>query len=369
MQDSQKDRSPRKPIRGSRGDRRWALVFVGAHSKTIAFNHLKAAVVLTALVVLSLGGLAGGLAYLHQRAAGDIRALEKKVFDLNKAIQSLRDEKDILMTRLVLTESRSGKTPSATKPSERRRDKPDVDKAVPPSREETETAATIVQAPQNDTASVARNREKNVYHTVVPGDSLYAIGLRYNVSVDQLRRLNQMEGDSTLHPGDQLVIKSQANEEPPATGDISPANPPAVENSRRTVQATSAHGTDIGADIRNFTTVYEPGTKTLRVEYVIRNDGTKSQEISGQTVVVLRGDTDSPDNWLVLPPVPLESGRPDGTLGRAFSIFNFRTIRFKVDDQENAQRYTLATVFVFAANGNLVLEKEFPVSIGSRQGP
>ena len=103
MMESRKDRTPKKPIRGSRSDRRWALVFIGEHSKTIAFNHLKAAVVLTALIILTLGGLAGGLVYLYQKAVGDIRTLDNKVVELKQAMQSLRDEKDILMARLVLT--------------------------------------------------------------------------------------------------------------------------------------------------------------------------------------------------------------------------------------------------------------------------
>jgi LysM repeat protein len=341
------------PIRGSRGDRRWAMVFIGAHSKTIAFNHLKAAVVVTALIILALGGLAGGLVYLYQRAAGDIRTLENKVVELNQAMQSLRDEKDILMARLVLTESISGKKPSRTKP-DKRDGKSNAEKAAlnPPD--------------ENETASMVRNSEKTIYHTVESGDSLYAIGFRYNVSVGQLRRLNHMEGDSTLHPGDRLVIKSESGEEMPLTDQEGPVDQPPVETAHRLTQAAGATGKDIGADVRNFTTVYEMDTKALRVEYVIRNNGSKSQQISGQTVVVLRSEGDSPDSWLVLPPVPLESGKPEGKLGSAFSIYNFRTIRFKVNDQEDADRYKLATVYVFSTDGNLALEKEFPVSIDSR---
>lgn len=365
MKESRKDRTPKKPIRGSRSDRRWALLFIGEHSKTIAFNHLKAAVIVTTLIILALGGLAGGLVYLHQRAAGDIRTLENKVVELNQAMQSLRDEKDILMARLVLTESISGKKPSGTKP-DRRDGKSDAEKAALNPPDETETAAAAKQPPPNETASLVSNREKTLYHTVESGDSLYAIGFRYNVSVAQLRRLNHLEGDSTLHPGDRLVIKSGNGEETPLTDQESPATRPPVESGRRKTQAAEGTGKEIGADIRNFTTAYEPDTRALRVEYVIRNDGSKSQQISGQTVVVLRSEGDSPDKRLVLPPVPLVSGKPDGKLGSAFSIYNFRTIRFKVNDQENADRYTLATVYVFSTDGNLTLEKEFPVSIASR---
>jgi LysM repeat protein len=366
MMESRKDRTPKKPIRGSRSDRRWALVFIGEHSKTIAFNHLKAAVVVTALIILTLGGLAGGLVYLYQKAAGDIRTLDNKVVELKQAMQSLRDEKDILMARLVLTESINGKKPDGTKQPHKSDGKPDAKKAILKPQDVIESAAASAQPPQNETAALVRSSEKTVYHTVEPGDSLYAIGFRYNVSVDQLRRLNHIEGDSTLHPGDRLVVKSEPGEETPLTDQKELADRPPVEVEQRTTEAEVVGGKDIGADVRNFTAVYEPDTKALRVEYVIRNDGSKSQQISGQTVVVLKGEEDNPEDWLVLPPVPLESGKPDGKLGSAFSIYNFRTIRFKVTDQANADRFALATVFVFSTDGSLALEKEFPVSIKGR---
>jgi LysM repeat protein len=364
--ESRKNRTPKKPIRGSRSDRRWALVFIGEHSKTIAFNHLKAVVVVTAVIILALGGLAGGLVYLYQKAAGDILALEDKVDELKQAMQSLRDEKDILMARLVLTESKNGKKPGGTKQPHKRAGNPDGKKTISKPLNGIETAAAAAQPSQNETAALTPNSEKTVYHTVEPGDSLYAIGFRYNVSVDQLRRLNHIESGRTLHPGDRLVVKTEPGEKTPMTDQIKPGNRPPVERDQRMTKAAGADSKDIGADVRNFTTVYEPDTKALRVEYVIRNDGSKSQQISGQTVVVLKSEEDNPGDWLVLPPVPLQSGKPDGKLGSAFSIYNFRTIRFKVTDQENADRFTLATVFVFSTDGDLALEEEFPVRINSR---
>ena len=366
MMESRKNRTPKKPIRGSRSDRRWALVFIGEHSKTIAFNHLKAAVVVTALIILALGGLAGGLVYLYQKAAGDILTLENKVVELKQSMQSLRDEKDILMARLVLTESINGKKPNGTKQPHKRAGNPDGKKTIPKPLNGIETAAAAAQPSQNEKAALTPNSEKTVYHTVEPGDSLYAIGFRYNVSVGQLRRLNHIEGDSTLHPGDRLVVKTEPGEKTPMTDQIKPGNRPPAQGDQRMTKAAGANSTDIGADVRNFTTVYEPDTKALRVGYVIRNDGSKSQQISGQTVVVLKSEEDNPGDWLVLPPVPLQSGKPDGKLGSAFSIYNFRTIRFKVTDQENADRFTRATVFVFSTDGDLALEEEFPVRINSR---
>ncbi|MFZ0726150.1 MAG: LysM peptidoglycan-binding domain-containing protein [Desulfobacterales bacterium] len=354
MPDSQKSRSTRRPIRGSRSDRRWALLFIGENSHTIAFNHLKAAILIILLVVLTLGGVSVWLAHTRQGDANKIAALESRLAELNQAMLSLRDEKDILMARKVLRESKNS-PPAGKLPA-----KPEADVSA---AREFEPAAAIAPVPSKDLAPKTSGSDSSVYHTVATGDSLYAIGFRYNVSVTELRRMNHMEEAAVLHPGDRLVVSHAAAEEVPETDHRPPADPAPVDTAQ---PAAGSPETAIGADVRNFTSAYEPENKALRVEYVIRNDGSKSQQISGQTVVVLKGAEDDPDTWLVLPPVPLVSGRPDGQRGSAFSIFNFRTIRFKATDQPEADRYTRAAVYVFSTNGNLVLEKEFPMPPGQR---
>lgn len=48
-------------------------------------------------------------------------------------------------------------------------------------------------------------------HRVQKGDTLYSISRRYLVSVDELKRLNQMKGD-TISIGQELTVKSQRNQ-------------------------------------------------------------------------------------------------------------------------------------------------------------
>ncbi len=363
MPDSPKPSVSRRPIRGSRSDRRWALLFIGENSRTIAFNHLKAAILTILLVVLVLGGLAAWLTHMRQGDADKIAVLENKLAELNRAMLSLRDEKDILMARKVLRESKNSPPAATRHPAGEISATPEPEAPVATA---SKPAVSSAPTPPDDSAPAPRASDGTVYHTVAPGDSLYAIGFRYNVSVAELRRLNHMEEAAVLHPGDRLVVSRTAGDQGPETGDVQPADRSPVETARPAAAAAGSPETAIGADVRNFTSAYEPESKALRVEYVIRNDGSKSQQISGQTVVVLKGAEDAPDNWLVLPPVPLVSGKPDGKQGSAFSIFNFRTIRFKATDQQGADRYTRAAVYVFSTDGDLVLEKEFPVSPGRR---
>jgi len=43
-------------------------------------------------------------------------------------------------------------------------------------------------------------------HTVAPGENLYRIALRYNLSVEELRRLNNMRADQSLQVGQKLKV-------------------------------------------------------------------------------------------------------------------------------------------------------------------
>jgi anti-anti-sigma factor len=43
-------------------------------------------------------------------------------------------------------------------------------------------------------------------HTVAPGENLYRIALRYNLSVEELRRLNNMKPDQSLQVGQKLTV-------------------------------------------------------------------------------------------------------------------------------------------------------------------
>jgi LysM repeat protein len=43
-------------------------------------------------------------------------------------------------------------------------------------------------------------------HTVAPGENLYRIALRYNLTVEELRRMNNMKPDQSLQVGQRLTV-------------------------------------------------------------------------------------------------------------------------------------------------------------------
>ncbi|KPJ76808.1 MAG: hypothetical protein AMJ54_10390 [Deltaproteobacteria bacterium SG8_13] len=122
----------------------------------------------------------------------------------------------------------------------------------------------------------------------------------------------------------------------------------------------------MSVDVQNFIVFFEPDINTLRVEYKLLNTGRRGNPVSGRTMVILKEDENKPDDWLVMPAVPLVDNKPIGNRGMYFSINRFRTVRFKANDQIGPDQYKSAAVFVFSSKGTMLLEKEFPVGIQSK---
>ena len=47
---------------------------------------------------------------------------------------------------------------------------------------------------------------KNKYHTVQKGETIYSICRKYGLENEELRRMNKLSADATIHPGQRLII-------------------------------------------------------------------------------------------------------------------------------------------------------------------
>lgn len=47
---------------------------------------------------------------------------------------------------------------------------------------------------------------KKKYHTVQKGETIYSICRKYSLEEEELRRLNKLSADATIHPGQKLII-------------------------------------------------------------------------------------------------------------------------------------------------------------------
>jgi hypothetical protein len=103
---SNKAGRPPKVGRRSKQDRRWTLLFIGNHGRTITLKRFKGMVILSFIVLVVSIGVSAGLFVWNQKIIMDNHDLKDDSKKLNERLDTLRHDKDILMTRLVLAESR-----------------------------------------------------------------------------------------------------------------------------------------------------------------------------------------------------------------------------------------------------------------------
>jgi hypothetical protein len=96
----------RRAGKRSKQDRRWTLLFIGNHGRTITLKRFQGIVILSIFVFAVAIAVSVGLFVWNQEIIMDNRGLEDKVKSLNDRLDALRHDKDILLTRLVVAESR-----------------------------------------------------------------------------------------------------------------------------------------------------------------------------------------------------------------------------------------------------------------------
>jgi hypothetical protein len=275
------------PGKRSKTDQRWTLLFIGNHGKTITLKQFKSVVLLSGLVLVVSIAITIGLLYFSFNVHQKKGRLEVELQDLKDQVKALRYEKDVLMTKLVLAESRTKQMPVPNKK------KPIVPGALPDQKAQSEK-------PQEPVRIAAAKNDPPVKKTAPP-----------------------------------------------------PAVVPVPE---------------LSVDIENFKVIPKKDENLLRVQFKIKNTTPKSQRVSGHTIVVLKSDSSGRDRWLTIPTMALSNGKPTGRQrGYSFGINNFKTMRLKTNLPKSPEIYRNATVYVFTKQGDLLLEKNFPVNLPATQ--
>jgi len=86
--------------------RHWTLMFIGDHGKVITLKHFKGLVVTGFIIAMAAVAVAVGLYLFNRSITKENKQLESSVKNLKKKLGTLRHDNEILMARLVLTESR-----------------------------------------------------------------------------------------------------------------------------------------------------------------------------------------------------------------------------------------------------------------------
>ena len=120
---------------------------------------------------------------------------------------------------------------------------------------------------------------------------------------------------------------------------------------------------------KNLIVCQDPASESMRVEYKVINTGAKEAPVAGRSVIVLKGDNMDPEDWIVLPNVPLSDLKPTGDRGKRFRIYNFRTLKYKVPSSAAKGRLETATIFTFTEDGALLMERDYPIETSAEMCP
>ncbi|MEJ2038128.1 MAG: hypothetical protein P8X55_04245, partial [Desulfosarcinaceae bacterium] len=150
--------TPRGTRQGQR-DRYWSLMLVGEHGRIIPVRHIKGvAILLVGLLLAALLAL-GILTFFYLRQSTQLKKMQTRLDDSRQQAALLRDEKDILLAKLVIenkipvdtkadapvvaTEEKASETPAPQTPESRAPEAPAPKRAAAES-----TPATPAPAPK-----------------------------------------------------------------------------------------------------------------------------------------------------------------------------------------------------------------------------
>lgn len=110
-------------------------------------------------------------------------------------------------------------------------------------------------------------------------------------------------------------------------------------------------------DIEGFTL---KGEKTAAIRFRLVNKTMEKHKISGRLTIVAANKNGNEISYTSYPPMRLEQGAPkDFRSGEWFSIRHFKIVNAAVEEKE----LSLVSVLVYSKNGELLLNKKFPVQI------
>ena len=154
----------------------------------------------------------------------------------------------------------------------------------------------------------------------------------------------------------QETEKNRVEKSPPA--DDQPEKEKTSTREDETKDTQPAPQSSEVVSLENFESSYSESSKSLRVRFKLDNNA--NEKLSGYIIVLLKNPEKKPASWLALPDSPLENGEPANyKTGRYFEISRFKTIRFKVGDVSASDLYTIAEVYIFGKDGDLVLKRQF----------
>lgn len=152
------------------------------------------------LIMLIFGGEEGG------KADERLSALQAKVDQIEKTLAGLAGFED----RMAQAEKQARLAQQSLAGAERQLNVIEgkiedlTGKAEAPQKKERAQPAQAVPQKKEQEKPAARSVVKT--HVVKAGETLYQISNRHGITIEELRRLNQLKADQSIHPGQKLVV-------------------------------------------------------------------------------------------------------------------------------------------------------------------
>ena len=300
--DTQKNRNSNISAHMTKPNRRWTLLYVGNKGRVLTLKRFKSFVLLTILLFAVSISISVFLFMRSQNIGKEKKELQISLQSLQKQVKGFRHEKEIMMARLVLAESRVGKSASGQE------------------RNDLQT---------NNKKSSAGDLQKTGSPATAPSNTI-----------------------ASTQTGPDSQSQTQRAQLKPDLEKPTSAIPQEIK------------GSNLSVAIEEFNASNQADNAIVQFRFKIKNTSPDSQKVSGHAIVVLKGDSIGEQKWVSIPVVSLVSGKPTGRKkGYAFSISYFRNMRFKTDTPATAQVYNQASVYIFSKTGELLLEQDFPVGL------
>ncbi|MDJ0784978.1 MAG: hypothetical protein QNJ22_23630 [Desulfosarcinaceae bacterium] len=280
---------------------------VGDHGQIIPFRRVKgiaiALITVATLAVLAAVGLGLWGGWLRVQNAG----LQSDLAASREVVRKLKDEKDLLMAKVVILESQTRQPTAAAKAN---RDRPRGATAPPDEKPAAETTRAQIPAPTESQAASA---------AAAPTTASAA------------------RAEETAPPT------------PPPARAKAPSSPPPL------------------VSVNAFIADHSPRRNILAARFQIKNTGARGRKIAGRCVLVMKNEAESDTPWVSVPHVSLISGRPNGKQGRNFRIANYMTLKMQTNRLPDNFAFDTGTLYVYDEGGNQLLEKEVPVQLSYRK--
>lgn len=279
---------------------RWTLLFVEDRGKVIPVRRFKGLAITLTFAVFIVFALAVGLYFMYNSKAEENRSLIKALGVSRQQVKTMQDEKELLMVRMVLAESK-----------------------IKAGRIETEEK-TIGK-------KTDRSKDKNASAAIKP-------------PVPDIKKVVETVKEV---PAEKEVLIAAVEEDEP---DISEPSMPDAEPQM--------------ISIEELTVLNTVENNSLKITFKLRKIDQNTKTISGYAFVILKYDRDDRKQWYTLPAVSLVSGKPSWIRrGQYFSIARFKTMKFQHEYSGDPNRFRYITVFIYSADEKLLLEREFPVRV------